>query len=353
MPDSILLTTVREIRQLVVTATFADRSTRDVSAAGTETNYRSSNPAIATVTAGGLVSAVSSGTVVIQASNDGTPAIQRVRVVFSNGGSDGDGIPDDYEVAHGLDPNNPVDAQIDPDRDGLTNLQEYQLGSDPQKADTDGDGLSDGDEVNVSHTDPLVADTDGDGISYGLEVRTGSDPLDRNSTTGYAERPLYPLAKTVAVLNLDALNVHGRTRDLTIIGLGLSDLDDVVRDAAAVQGRIVKPDPMPEKGSYFRSDHFPFARKGVPSIHAGGGIEFVGKPPDYGTRVLQEYIRNDYHKPSDAVKPDWDLSGAVEDLDLYLRAGYALASGSSWPAWKPGAEWKARRDEMMKAAEAR
>jgi len=169
-------------------------------------------------------------------------------------------------------------------------------------------------------------------------------------SAGYAERPLYPLSKTLAVLNLDALNVHGRTRDLTIIGLGLSDLDQTIGEAAAAQGRVVKPDPMPEKGSYFRSDHFPFARKGVPSIHAGGGIEFVGKPADYGTRVLQEYIRNDYHKPSDAVKPDWDLSGAVEDLDLYLHAGYALASGSSWPAWKPGAEWKARRDEMMKAA---
>ena len=97
-------------------------------------------------------------------------------------------------------------------------------------------------------------------------------------STEYAERPLYPLAKTVAVLNLDALNVHGRTRDLTIIGLGLSDLDQAIGAAAAAQGRVVKPDPMPEKGSYFRSDHFPFARKGVPSIHAGGGIEFVGKP---------------------------------------------------------------------------
>ena len=166
----------------------------------------------------------------------------------------------------------------------------------------------------------------------------------------YAEHPLYPLAKTVAVLNLDALNVHGRTRDLTIIGLGLSDLDETVGGAAAAQGRVVKPDPMPEKGSYFRSDHFPFARKGVPSIHAGGGVEFVGKPADYGTRVLREYIRNDYHKPSDAVKPDWDMSGAVQDLDLYLRAGYELASGATWPAWKPGAEWKARRDEMMSAA---
>ena len=169
-------------------------------------------------------------------------------------------------------------------------------------------------------------------------------------STGYAEHPLYPLSKTLAVLNLDALNVHGRTRDLTIIGLGLSDLDDIVRAAAAAQGRVVKGDPMPEKGSYFRSDHFPFARKGVPSIHAGGGVDFVGQPAEYGTRVLQDYIRNDYHKPSDAVRPDWDLSGAVEDLTLYLRAGYEIASAPAWPEWKPGAEWKARRDEMMKAA---
>jgi Zn-dependent M28 family amino/carboxypeptidase len=172
-------------------------------------------------------------------------------------------------------------------------------------------------------------------------------------STGYAEHPLYPLSKTLAVLNLDALNVHGRTRDLTIVGLGLSDLDDVVRRAAAAQGRVVKGDPMPEKGSYFRSDHFPFARKGVPSIHAGGGVEFVGQPAEYGTRVQQDYIRNDYHKPSDAVRPDWDLGGAVEDLTLYLRAGYEIAGSPSWPEWKPGAEWKPKRDEMMKAEGAR
>jgi Zn-dependent M28 family amino/carboxypeptidase len=167
---------------------------------------------------------------------------------------------------------------------------------------------------------------------------------------GYAERPLYPLAKTVAVLNIDALNVHGRTRDLTIVGLGLSDLDDVIGRAAAAQGRVVEPDPTPEKGSYYRSDHFPFARKGVPSVHAGGGVDYIGKPAGYGTKLHEDYIRNDYHKPSDAVKPDWDMSGAVEDLALYLRAGYELASGPSWPAWKPGAEWKPLRDEMMKAA---
>jgi Zn-dependent M28 family amino/carboxypeptidase len=169
-------------------------------------------------------------------------------------------------------------------------------------------------------------------------------------STAYAEHPLYPLEKTVAALNLDALNVHGRTRDITIIGLGLSGLDDVVRKAAAAQGRVVKPDPMPEKGSYYRSDHFSFACKGVPSIHAGGGIEFVGKPADYGTRVLQEYIRDDYHKPSDIVRPDWDMSGAVEDLALYLRVGHAVASTDWWPEWKPGAEWKPLRDAMMKSA---
>jgi Zn-dependent M28 family amino/carboxypeptidase len=155
----------------------------------------------------------------------------------------------------------------------------------------------------------------------------------------------------VAALNLDALNVHGRTRDLTIVGLGLSDLDDVLRRAAAAQGRVVRPDPMPEKGSYYRSDHFPFARKGVPSVHAGGGVEYVAKPAEYGRRIREEYIRNDYHKPSDTVRPDWDMSGAVEDLELYLRAGYDIASAATRPEWKPGTEWKALRDAMMKPGE--
>ncbi|HXY40809.1 MAG TPA: M28 family metallopeptidase [Vicinamibacteria bacterium] len=169
----------------------------------------------------------------------------------------------------------------------------------------------------------------------------------------YADHPLYPLQKTVADFNLDALNVHGRTRDLTIVGLGLSTLDDVLARAATAQGRVVKPDPMPEKGSYYRSDHFSLARKGVPSVHAGGGIEFVGKPADYGLRLREDYIAHDYHKPSDRVRPDWDLSGAVLDLTLYLRAGYELAQAARWPQWKPGAEFRAAREAMLKPPAAR
>jgi len=166
----------------------------------------------------------------------------------------------------------------------------------------------------------------------------------------YADHPLYPEAKTLADINIDGLNVHGRTRDLVIIGLGLSDLDDIAEQAASAQKRKIGPDPMPEKGSYYRSDHFPFARKGVPAINAGGGVDFVGRPSDYGKKIRDDYIAHDYHKPSDQVRPDWDMSGAVEDLELFFRVGYEVAQGETFPAWKPGAEFEAQRLQMLSAA---
>jgi hypothetical protein len=166
--------------QLAATATYADGSTADVTPATSGTDYRTSNSAIATVDAGGLVTAQTSGVVILSAATEGALAVLRLQVVLS-GSSVGDGIPDDWKIAHGLDPHDPLLAYEDPDHDGLTNLEEYQYGTDPNNPDTDGDGLSDGDEVHVYHTNPLLWDTDGDGISDGVEVRTGSDPLDVHS----------------------------------------------------------------------------------------------------------------------------------------------------------------------------
>src|SRR5262249_39521285 len=180
-PGTLSYTTAGQTTQLSVIAKYPDNSTRDVTSPGAGTNYTTSNPAIATVSASGLVTAISSGTAVLQATNDGASAILTATVLVSGADSDGDGIPDDAEVRMGLDPNNPVDAQEDFDRDGLTNLREFQLGTDIRNADTDRDGLSDGDEVNNRHTNPLLADTDGDLIPDGVEVQTNTDPLDRNS----------------------------------------------------------------------------------------------------------------------------------------------------------------------------
>ncbi len=166
--------------QLTVTAQYSDNSTQDVTGAATGTGYTISNSDIATITGDGLVTAVKTGTVVIQATHEGASGMTSVQVVLAGTDTDGDGIPDDFELANGLKPSDPVDAQEDFDRDGLTNLEEFQRGTDLRKADTDDDGLVDGDEV-ARGTSPLLRDTDGDGVSDGLEVQTGSDPLNATS----------------------------------------------------------------------------------------------------------------------------------------------------------------------------
>ena len=164
----------------------------------------------------------------------------------------------------------------------------------------------------------------------------------------YAANPLYPLERTLANINMDGLNQWGRTKDIGIIGYGNSTLDDLLAEAAATQGRTVKPDAEPEKGFFYRSDHFEFAKQGVPALNPDSGTDFTGKPADYGMKKRDEYTTNDYHKASDEVKPDWDLAGAIEDLQLLFQVGYRVAAAQQWPEWKPGTEFKAKREAQIK-----
>jgi Zn-dependent M28 family amino/carboxypeptidase len=164
----------------------------------------------------------------------------------------------------------------------------------------------------------------------------------------YAANPLYPLEKTLANINMDVLNWFGPTKDVIIIGYGNSTLDDVLTEVASTQGRVTKPDATPEKGSFYRSDHFEFAKLGVPALYSKYGDEVIGKPAGFGQEQTKAYTANDYHKVTDEVKPTWDLSGAVQDLQLLYGVGYQVAQGEEWPEWKPGTEFKARREAMLR-----
>jgi Zn-dependent M28 family amino/carboxypeptidase len=164
----------------------------------------------------------------------------------------------------------------------------------------------------------------------------------------YSLNPLYPLAKTVAAMNVDGINQWGRTKDVSVVGLGASELDDYLRQAAQEQGRTITADPEPEKGYYYRSDHFNFAKQGVPALYPDSGVDYIGKSPEWGQAKREEYTAKDYHAPSDQVKPDWDLSGAAEDAQLMFAVGYRVANAERIPEWKPGNEFKAKRDAMMR-----
>jgi Zn-dependent M28 family amino/carboxypeptidase len=164
----------------------------------------------------------------------------------------------------------------------------------------------------------------------------------------YSVTPIYPLAKTVADINMDSWNTHGRTKDMTLTGYGASELDDYARDAAAEQGRVVHGDAEPEKGFYYRSDHFNFAKQGVPALDIAGGVDYVGKPPEFGQQMRKEWTEKRYHTPLDVVMPDWDLSGTREDLAVLFAVGQRVAQADKFPDWKAGNEFKAKRDAMLK-----
>jgi Zn-dependent M28 family amino/carboxypeptidase len=163
----------------------------------------------------------------------------------------------------------------------------------------------------------------------------------------YAKNPLYPANKTVANINIDAMNPYGRTTDLVIVGMGASELDDYAKAAGAEQGRTLKPDPEPEKGYYYRSDHFNFAKVGIPALYADGGVEYVGKASDWGRKTLDDYTATRYHQPQDQVLDTWDLSGLAEDAKFFLAVGYRVANADKMPEWRTGNEFKAIRDKSL------
>jgi Zn-dependent M28 family amino/carboxypeptidase len=150
---------------------------------------------------------------------------------------------------------------------------------------------------------------------------------------------------------MDGLNNFGRTRDVTVIGHGFSELDDELATAADSQGRVLAADREAEKGYYFRSDHFELAKLGVPMLYPNSGYDHLEGGVAYGMEKSKEYISNHYHGVSDEYSPDWDVSGAIEDLQLYFLTGEGIANGDHWPNWNEGTEFKAIRDAQRVSVE--
>jgi Zn-dependent M28 family amino/carboxypeptidase len=163
----------------------------------------------------------------------------------------------------------------------------------------------------------------------------------------YVENPTFPLPKIAANINIDGLNIFGRTRDVVMIGLGKSTIDSTLEAVASWQGRTVKPDQFPERGSFYRSDQFKFARAGIPCMYLNGGVEYLGKPADFAKKKVDEYIAKHYHQPSDEIHDDWDLSGAVEDVHLMFLVANELANAAGMPRWNTGDEFEAARLQTL------
>jgi Zn-dependent M28 family amino/carboxypeptidase len=169
-------------------------------------------------------------------------------------------------------------------------------------------------------------------------------------STYYAEHPLYPLNQTLADINIDVVGTWGRTRDVQVVGFGESTLEDDLNHALKREHRVLVPDLTPERGSYFRSDQFSFARVGVPGLDLKPGVDAIGQPPGWGQSHYDQYERERYHSPADQVYPDWDLSGAAQDAGELYRVGLALAATSPWPQWRADSEFRTIRATSLEGA---
>lgn len=164
-----------------------------------------------------------------------------------------------------------------------------------------------------------------------------------------ARHPPVPLGRIAVDINIDGANVFGRTRDVTVIGLGKTDLDVTLRTLARAQGRVLRGDQLPDRGYFYRSDQFSFARVGVPSAYFESGLDYRGRPAGWGREKREAWEETRYHQPSDELTPDWDLSGSVEDARLQFALGYSVAQATPLPAWTKGDEFEAPRLRSLEA----
>ncbi|MEE4201550.1 M28 family metallopeptidase [Erythrobacter sp.] len=167
----------------------------------------------------------------------------------------------------------------------------------------------------------------------------------------YAANPIYPLDQTVGGINMDAFLVAGPSQDVTVVGPGKSQLDQFLDAALEADGRTPTPNPNPEAGYYYRSDHFAFAKEGVPMLYVDGGEDLVEGGREAGAALAAEYRENRYHGPKDEFDENWDWSGVMQDLQLFYRMGRMLAESTSWPNWNEGDEFRRTRDEACASAE--
>ena len=227
------------------------------------------------------------------------------------------------------------------------------LGTTPHEEGEEGDFIYNGAEDNASGTAGLLevaeawANTPHDPKRTVGFLAVTAEESGLLGSRAYVSNPPYPMNKTVGGINMDVLNFRGKMSDIVVVGYGASQMEDILADVARESGRTLTPEATPEKGSYYRSDHFNFAKNGVPILYAKGGTTDREHGAEYVKQRNAEYIANHYHAPSDEISDDWDVDAAIEDLQLYYRIGHHVAFGDSWPEWYEGNEFRAIREASL------
>jgi Zn-dependent M28 family amino/carboxypeptidase len=222
------------------------------------------------------------------------------------------------------------------------------------KPDETGDSIYNGALDNASGTAALIAlakgfQKDGPPERTVVFLAVTAEEQGLWGSAYYAQNPIYPKEKTVANINMDGINPYGKMKDVSIIGAGQSEMEDLLNIELKKLGRYSAREPNPVAGYYFRSDHFNFAKIGIPALYFGTGIDHFEKGKEYGKSLQDDYVANYYHKPNEEYDPArWNLDGAVDDVQLLYHVGKSLANSDKWPEWKAGSEFKAVRDGYMK-----